>query len=688
MTLTTTDSASSEPLIPPGSQLSNSGSTEQQQQQQKPAPSVTRQKSLNRMLASATRRRRGRGRSKTESAQSSSSSSNVSADANTTTTTTTTATTTAKKPLSRQRSLTDLVSRLTLSFRSSSSSSSARRAASKNQYTSNVQDYETCRLIGSGATAAVYSAIHEPTQSLVAIKKVNLELLDKGNDDGALRLEALRKEIQIMTLCRHPHLLPVYQSFVSLSHLHIVMPIMSAGSCHDLLFQQGYEGLEEPLVACIIKQVVLGLQYLHGNGLVHRDVKAANLLLDHDTGIVKLADFGVSNHLRVTVDHSHAGGRQQGDSLLPTTATTMDDILQLKPTLKPTTYNDTDHGDASSTLPNISSFGSSMQMLLPPLAVAPSASSSNSDDDDSKTDSDGVVPAVQVSSPPSTLYLSIDTSPRKQQRRTQRRGDGLYVPGMDLSPAPSCDSSFSRPNKNAARRSFVGTPCWMAPEILQNREYNTQVDIWSLGVTAIELACGRPPYTEYDPLTIFSMILHEPVPSLEMCGCPYDYSVHFQTFLDQCLHKNPEARCSASEALHHPFLRKAQSPQLLMRHLSKIKRPDMMFYANQQRQKGQQHHHNQWVYQRHLRSDEQETTWNFTPRQSMAERDGDDDEEQPDDEFSPLDSASPMTPISEWAPPVVEQQQQQQQQPDQQEEKDFPFQVVMTKVGQHMRPIA
>ncbi|KAI9275827.1 kinase-like domain-containing protein [Phascolomyces articulosus] len=302
-----------------------------------------------------------------------------------------------KKPLSRQRSLSDLVSRLTLSFRSSSSSSSSpssrRHSSKKNQYTSNLEDYETCRLIGSGATAAVYSAIHEPTQSLVAIKKVNLELLDKGNDDGSLRLEALRKEIQIMTLCRHPHLLPVYQSFVSLTHLYIVMPIMSAGSCHDLLYQQHYEGLEEPLVACIIKQVVLGLQYLHGNGLVHRDVKAANLLLDRDTGTVKLADFGVSNHLRVGTttamgQHHHL---QQNESSL-SSPTTMENILQIKkPTLKPTTLS---------------------------------------------------------------------------------------------------------------RRSFVGTPCWMAPEILQNREYNAQVDIWSLGVTAIELACGRPPYTEYDPLTV------------------------------------------------------------------------------------------------------------------------------------------------------------------------------------------
>lgn len=75
----------------------------------------------------------------------------------------------------------------------------------------------------------MFSAVHTPSRYPVAIKKVNLELLDKGQEDAS-RLDALRKEIQIMTLCRHTHLLPVYQSFVSLSHLYIITPIMSAGN--------------------------------------------------------------------------------------------------------------------------------------------------------------------------------------------------------------------------------------------------------------------------------------------------------------------------------------------------------------------------------------------------------------------------------------------------------------------------
>lgn len=78
------------------------------------------------------------------------------------------------------------------------------------------------------------------------------------------------------------------------------------------------------------------------------------------------------------------------------------------------------------------------------------------------------------------------------------------------------------------------------------------------------------------------MIVNDPPPTLASSGCQYDYTIYFQSFLDQCLHKDPESRCSATEALAHPFLKRAPTPQLLMRFLAKIdldKRPDLHYHG-------------------------------------------------------------------------------------------------------------
>lgn len=151
-----------------------------------------------------------------------------------------------KKPLSRQRSISELVSRVKSSLRSShSGGTSPSKKKLHFGYSSKADDYDIIRIIGTGATASVYSALYKPTKSVIAIKTVNLE--EVALDDS--RLEALRKEIQIMTLCRHPNLLEVYQSFVHSSKLYIVTPVMSAGSCQDLLARCHKLGFEEAIVA-------------------------------------------------------------------------------------------------------------------------------------------------------------------------------------------------------------------------------------------------------------------------------------------------------------------------------------------------------------------------------------------------------------------------------------------------------
>jgi serine/threonine protein kinase len=106
-----------------------------------------------------------------------------------------------------------------------------------------------------------------------------------------------------MTLSRHTNLLPVYGSFVNGSKLFIVTPFLSAGSGLDIMKTAFQRGMEEQVIATILKQVLQGLEYLHTNGLIHRDIKAGNLLVNND-GLVQLADFGVSSSL---MDHGARG---------------------------------------------------------------------------------------------------------------------------------------------------------------------------------------------------------------------------------------------------------------------------------------------------------------------------------------------------------------------------------------------
>lgn len=105
-----------------------------------------------------------------------------------------------------------------------------------------------------------------------------------------------KRELQTMVLSRHINLLPVYGSFVNGSKLFIVTPFLSAGSGLDIMKTLFKNGIEENAIAAILKQVLEGLKYLHSHGLIHRDIKAGNLLVNDD-GLVQLADFGVSSSL-------------------------------------------------------------------------------------------------------------------------------------------------------------------------------------------------------------------------------------------------------------------------------------------------------------------------------------------------------------------------------------------------------
>lgn len=164
------------------------------------------------------------------------------------------------------------------------------------EWPNNADGYDLTSRIGHGAFATVHKAIVKSgpkTGSEVAVKIIELEEFADSS------LEEIRRELQMMRMCRHENVIAYHVAFPAKRQMWLVMPLLAGGSCANVMRATQSTGgfQDEGIIAYILRETSKALKYFHDNMQIHRDLKAGNILLSGDAKVF-LSDFGVAAPLR------------------------------------------------------------------------------------------------------------------------------------------------------------------------------------------------------------------------------------------------------------------------------------------------------------------------------------------------------------------------------------------------------
>ncbi|OHS99150.1 CAMK family protein kinase [Tritrichomonas foetus] len=163
-----------------------------------------------------------------------------------------------------------------------------------------VGNYILLQTLGAGSTGKVKLAENKITHKLYAMKIVNKHIFDSKPD----LLRKIQREIALMRLLDHPHLLKLVEVCESPRHLYIIMEYASNGELLDYLIER--RSLEEETAMNFFHQLIYGLDYLHSHSICHRDLKPENILLDENDRI-KIADFGFARWMKANIAETSCG---------------------------------------------------------------------------------------------------------------------------------------------------------------------------------------------------------------------------------------------------------------------------------------------------------------------------------------------------------------------------------------------
>ncbi|PNX71996.1 SNF1-related protein kinase, partial [Trifolium pratense] len=153
-----------------------------------------------------------------------------------------------------------------------------------------LQHYKMGKTLGIGSFGKVKIAEHVLTGHKVAIKILNRRKIKNMEME-----EKVRREIKILRLFMHHHIIRLYEVVETTTDIYVVMEYVKSGELFDYIVEKGR--LQEDEARSFFQQIISGVEYCHRNMVVHRDLKPENLLLDSKWS-VKIADFGLSNIMR------------------------------------------------------------------------------------------------------------------------------------------------------------------------------------------------------------------------------------------------------------------------------------------------------------------------------------------------------------------------------------------------------
>lgn len=162
------------------------------------------------------------------------------------------------------------------------------------------QNWMKGSLIGEGSFGSVYLALHAITGELMAVKQVEIPSATESTEYDQRKsnmVTALKHEIELLQGMHHPNIVQYLGTAADDQHLNIFLEYVPGGSIATMLKQ--YNTFQEPLVKNFVRQILAGLAYLHSEGIIHRDIKGANILVDNKGG-VKISDFGISKRVEAT----------------------------------------------------------------------------------------------------------------------------------------------------------------------------------------------------------------------------------------------------------------------------------------------------------------------------------------------------------------------------------------------------